>query len=173
MTCAVSWATATSGRSWMKCEKLLSCAKDATNWTFVLWSGPLFRLKQILYFIWKSWRKSGEAVSPRCLKSSVKPWWLLHHVLCWYLWWSVHYYKVKSQTLPCHFRTLHALICWQAIWRWTLAFQKNFTKWFSGHIPTGQPTRSHMNSTCWKKRQEPPNLKLQMSWRPLSKQPRL
>ncbi len=109
------------------------------------------------------------------------------HVICW-CWFTV-FSEVHSQCshLPGNFRALHVSFCWQALWR----------SWF--HFPAGLGTCSHcqryqklvtMVLLCligqhirltWtplriyrvlsRRRWETPDPTMQMTWRPLSKQP--
>ncbi len=110
------------------------------------------------------------------------------HVICWC--WSTVFPEVHSQRshLPGNFRALHASFCWQALWRC----------WF--HFPAGLGTCPHCQSAgsvtmvllcligqqirlTWtplriygvlsRGRWETPDPTMQITWRPLSKQPGL
>ncbi len=104
------------------------------------------------------------------------------HVICWC--WSTVFSEVHSQHshLPGNFRALHASFCWQALWRC----------WF--HFPAGFGTCPHCQRyqklvqwpwcyCAWlhsriygvlsRGRWETPDPTMQMTWRPLSKQPGL
>ncbi len=103
---------------------------------------PLFGLKSILHFIWKSrsqsleeeWRRTESMLlEVQCEVSTVSDE-LGGHVICWC--WSTVFSEVHSQRshLPGNFRALHASFCWQALWRC----------WF--HFPSGLGTCTHCQS---------------------------
>ncbi len=153
---------------------------------------PLFRLKYILYFIWKSRSQSLEEekrgtesmlLEVQCEVYTVSDD-LGCQVICWC--WSTVFSEVHSQCsrLPGNFRALHASFCWQALLRC----------WF--HFPAGLGTCPHCqryqklvqwpwcycawlaSKLTWpephrESRWETPDPTMQMTWRPLSKQPGL
>ncbi len=137
------------------------------------------------------WRKSGEEQNPCCLKSSVK---FPQSVMIWAAMSSTAvgplcFLKstVNAAIYLEMFRALHAFFCWQALWRC----------WF--HFPAGLGTCPHCQNyqklvqwpPCWcvwlasklawpepygvlsRGRWETPDPTMQMTWRPLSKQPGL
>ncbi len=146
---------------------------------------PLFRWRNQGLRVW---RKSGEAQNPCCLKSSVK---FPQSVMIWAAMSSAGVgplcFRKSSQRshLPGNFRALLASFCWQALWRC----------WF--HFPAGHGTCPHCQryqklvqwpwcycawlarKLAWlekrlsRGRWETPDPTMQMTWRPLSKQPAL
>ena len=98
------------------CQKRLTQAKEKKNWTVAQWKfcisfgnkGP------------RVWRKRGEAQNPNCLKSSVKfPQSLM--ICCAISSAGVgplcFIKSSQCSRLPGDFRSLHASICCQALWR--------------------------------------------------------
>ncbi len=85
--------------------------------------------------------------------------------------------------LPEHFRALHASFCWQALWRWGFHFPtglgtcphcQRYQKlvqwpWCYCAWLTSKLTRPEPRESRW----ETPDPTMQMTWRPLSKQPGL
>ncbi len=115
------------------------------------------------------WRKRGEAQNPCFLKSSV---------------------KFPHSHLPGHFRARHASFCWQALWRCWFHFpaglgscphcqryQKlvqwpwRYCAWLASKLAWPEPHRESMGY-C-QEEDETPDPTMQMTWRPLSKQPGL
>ncbi len=99
---------------------------------------PLFRLKSILHFIWKSrseseeeWRDTESMLLEVQWEVSTVSDDLGCHVICWC--WSTVFSEVHSQhsRIPGRFRALHASFCWQALRRC----------WF--HFPAGLGTCPH------------------------------
>ncbi len=157
---------------------------------------PLFRLKYILHFIWKSRSQSLEEerrgtesmlLEVQCEVSTVSDD-LGCHVICWC--WSTVFSEVHSQHLPGHFRALHASFCWQALWRWWFHFPAGlgtstqcqryqklvqwpccYCAWLASKLVWPELYRESMGY-CQEK-DETPDPTMQMTWRPVSKQPGL
>ncbi len=116
------------------------------------------------------------------------------HVICWC--WSTVFSEVHSQRslLPEHFKTLHASFCWEALWRCWFHFPAGlgtcthcqryqklvqwpwcYCAWLASKLTRPEPHRESMrycqekNETQW----ETPDSTMQMTRRPLSKQPGL
>ncbi len=161
-----------------------------------LWlSGPKssFQIKVNVALVWKSRSQSLEEewrgteymlLEVQCEVFTVSDD-LGCHVLCWCC--STLFSEVHSQHShrPGHFRALHASFCWQALWRC----------WF--HFPAGLGTCPHCqryqklvqwpwcycawlsSKLAWpgpllsRGRWETPDPTMQITWRPLSKQPGL
>ncbi len=141
------------------------------------------------------WRKSGEVQNPYCLKCSVK---FPQSVMIWAAMSSAGvgstvFPEVHSQHrhLPETFRALHASCCWQALWRCRFHFPAGLGT--CPHCPKvpkagsmtmvllcliGQQTRLTWTSKriyglLSRGRWDTPDPTMQMTWRPLSKQPGL
>ncbi len=106
--------------------------------------------------------------------------------------WSTVFSEVHSQRshLPGHFRALHASFCWQALWRCWFHFPAGlgtcphcqryqklvqwpwcYCAWLSSKLAWPEPNRESMGY-C-QEEDETPDPIMQMTWRPLSKQPGL
>ncbi len=169
------------------CQKHLTWAKVKNNWIVAQWSKVPF-LDESKFSISfgnqdpRVWRKSAEAQNPCYLKSSVKFYWC----------WSTVFSEVHSQHshLPGHFRALHACFCLQALWRCWFHFPAGLgtcphcQRYQKGSMTmvllclTGQQTRltwtplriyGVLSRGSW----ATPDPTMQMTWRPLSKQPGL
>ncbi len=111
------------------------------------------------------------------------------HVICWC--WSIVFSEVHSKRshLPGNFRALRASFCWQALWRWRFHFPAGlgtcphcqryqklvqwpwcYCAWLASKLAWPEP---HRLSVLSRGRRETPDPTMQMTWRPLSKQPRL
>ncbi len=165
-------------------QKHLTWTKEKKNWTVAQWSKVLFsdEIKCCISFgnqCSRVWRKSGEAQNPCYLKkSSVK---FLQSVM---IWAATEFSEVHSQRshLPGNFRALHASFCWQASWRCGFNFPvglgtcphcQRSQKLVQGPWCSliGQQTRlTWTPENLW---WETPDPTMQMSRRPLSKQPGL
>ncbi len=164
-------------------EKELDCCSVVQS--------PLFRWKYILHFIWKSrsqslkeeWRGTESMLlEVQCEVSTVSDD-LGCHVICWC--WSTVFLEVHSQRshLPGHFRALHASFCWQAfIFQQALApahTAKGTKSWFNDHgitvldWPANSPELNPIYGVLSRGRWATPDPTMQMTWRPLSKQPGL
>ncbi len=151
-----------------------------------------FRWKWILHLIWKSrsqsleeeWRGTESMLlEVQCEVSTVSGD-LGCHVICWC--WSIVFSEVHSQRrhLPGHFKALHASFCWQALWRCWFHFPAGlgtcplcwryqklvqwpecYCAWLASKLAWPEPHRES--------RWETPDPTMQMTWRPLSKQPGL
>ncbi len=105
-------------------------------------------------------------------------------VICWC--WSTVFSEVHSHRshLPGNFRALHASFCWQALWRCWFHFPAGlgicphcqryqklvqwplcYCAWLASKLSWPEPRRES--------RWETPDPTMQMTWRPLSKQPGL
>ncbi len=178
-------------------QKHLTWAKEKKNWTCSVVQSPLFRWKSILHFIWKSGSQSLEEewrgtesilLEVQCEVSTVSDD-LGCHVICWC--WSIVFSEVHSKRshLPGNFRALRASFCWQALWRWRFHFPAGlgtcphcqryqklvqwpwcYCAWLASKLAWPEP---HRLSVLSRGRRETPDPTMQMTWRPLSKQPRL
>ncbi len=179
-------------------QKHLIWAKEKNNWTVAQWSKVLFsdKSKCCISFgnqVPRLWRKSGEAQNPCSLKSSVKfpvSDDLGRHVICWC--WSTVFSEVHSKCshLPGNFRALNASFCWQALWRCWFHFPAGhgtcphcqryqklvqwpwcYCAWLASNLSWPEPQRIY--GVLSRGRWETPDPTMQMTWRPLSKQPGL
>ncbi len=98
------------------------------------------------------------------------------HVICWC--WSTVFSEIHSQRshLPGHFRARHNSFCWQAM---EMLISFSCRTW---HLPTlpKVPKACSMTKLAWPEPQvksrgrwETPDRAMQMTWRPLAKQPGL
>ncbi len=178
-------------------QKHLTWAKEKKNWTVAQWSKVLFSDESKFCISFgnqgpRVWRKSGEAQNPRCLKSSVK---FPQTVMIWAAMSSAgvgplcFLSKVHSQFshLPGNFSTS----CTSAdklygdadfIFQQDLApahTAKGTKSWFNDHdvtvldLPANPPDLNPIENLLSRGRWETPDPTMQMTWRPLSKQPGL
>ncbi len=169
--------------------KNLTWAKEKNNWSVAQWSKVLFsdKSKFCISFVNQGPRGRVErniihvAWIPFCIFHSYD---LGCYVICWC--WSTMLSEVHSQRshLPGHFRALQASFCWRASWRWLhfpaglcicrhcLRYQKLvqwpwcYCAWLASKLASPEP-----HSTVKRKTRETPDPTMQMTWRPLSKQP--
>ncbi len=160
--------------------------------TGLLLSGPKFQMKVDFAFNLEiKVPESGGRVERYRIHVAWSPvwsfhcqWWFGLPCICWC--WSIVFSEVHSQRrhLPGHFKALHASFCWQALWRCWFHFPAGlgtcplcwryqklvqwpecYCAWLASKLAWPEPHRES--------RWETPDPTMQMTWRPLSKQPGL
>ncbi len=166
--------------------------------TGLLLSGPnsSFQIKVNFAFHLEISLESGGRAERHRIHVAWSPVWSFQSVMIWadvICWcWSTVFSEVHSQRshLPGHFWALHASFWWQALWRCWFHFPAGlgtcphcqrcqklvqwpwcYCAWLASKLAWPEPHRESMSMSSG--RWETPDPKIQMTWRPLSKQPGL